>query len=192
MFMTSQPAPVHPGEILRERLPAPARLSADALAQAVGVPPSVVEQLACNTTPTAAAAERILVVDDNETNRDILGERLTANGYEVLHAGDGEQALAMARLHRPDLILLDIIMPKMDGIQACRRIKGDAALSLTRCPLWVRRDCADRIRRPSLRLYCGHPAALPRTTGWGQSGPDRAIGQGALAATPAYARTENR
>ena len=85
----------------------------------------------CNTAPAASAAERILVVDDNETNRDILGERLAANGYEVLHAGDGEQALAMAARHRPDLILLDIIMPKMDGIEACRRIKGDAALALT-------------------------------------------------------------
>jgi DNA-binding response OmpR family regulator len=75
--------------------------------------------------------ERILVVDDNETNRDILEARLTANGYEVLHAGDGEQALAMATRHRPDLILLDIMMPKVDGIEVCRRIKADTALAFT-------------------------------------------------------------
>jgi DNA-binding response OmpR family regulator len=75
--------------------------------------------------------ERILVVDDNETNRDILEARLTANGYAVLHAGDGEQALAMAARHRPDLILLDIMMPKVDGIEVCRRIKADADLALT-------------------------------------------------------------
>src|ERR1700724_1787424 len=75
--------------------------------------------------------ERILVVDDNETNRDILEARLTANGYEVLHAGDGEEALAMATRHRPDLILLDIMMPKVDGIEVCRRIKADAELALT-------------------------------------------------------------
>jgi DNA-binding response OmpR family regulator len=75
--------------------------------------------------------ERILVVDDNETNRDILEARLTANGYEVLHAGDGEEALAMASRHRPDLILLDIMMPKLDGIEVCRRIKADADLAIT-------------------------------------------------------------
>ena len=75
--------------------------------------------------------ERILVVDDNETNRDILEARLTANGYEVLHACDGEEALAMTTRHRPDLILLDIMMPKVDGIEVCRRIKADAKLSFT-------------------------------------------------------------
>jgi DNA-binding response OmpR family regulator len=74
---------------------------------------------------------RILVADDNETNRDILATRLEANGYEVLHAGDGEEALAMTRQHRPDLILLDIMMPKLDGIEVCKRLKADAVLHLT-------------------------------------------------------------
>jgi DNA-binding response OmpR family regulator len=72
--------------------------------------------------------ERILVVDDNETNRDILEARLMANGYEVLHAADGEQALEMATRHRPDIILLDIMMPKINGIDVCRRLKGDTSL----------------------------------------------------------------
>ena len=71
---------------------------------------------------------RILIVDDNETNRDILEARLTANGYEVLHAGDGEEALAAAKQHRPDLILLDVMMPKLDGFEVCRRLKADPAL----------------------------------------------------------------
>jgi CheY-like chemotaxis protein len=74
---------------------------------------------------------RILVADDNETNRDILATRLEANGYEVLHAGDGEEALAVTREHRPDLILLDIMMPKLDGIEVCRRVKADTALPFT-------------------------------------------------------------
>jgi DNA-binding response OmpR family regulator len=71
---------------------------------------------------------RILVADDNETNRDILATRLEANGYEVLHAGDGEQVLDVTRQQRPDLILLDIMMPKLDGIEVCRRLKADAGL----------------------------------------------------------------
>ena len=74
---------------------------------------------------------RILVADDNPTNRDILQARLEANGYQVLHAGDGEQALAVAREQRPDLILLDIMMPKLDGIEVCRRVKADAGLPFT-------------------------------------------------------------
>src|SRR6185436_13914419 len=74
--------------------------------------------------------QRILIVDDNETNRDILEARLTANGYDVLHAEDGENALAVTRQQRPDLILLDIMMPKVDGIEVCRRLKSDPAFAV--------------------------------------------------------------
>jgi adenylate cyclase len=71
---------------------------------------------------------RILVVDDNEINRDILVTRLQSHGYETLQASDGEQALAMVRDLLPDLILLDIMMPNIDGIEVCRRVKKDPAL----------------------------------------------------------------
>jgi adenylate cyclase len=71
---------------------------------------------------------RILIVDDNEANRDILDARLQAHGYELLHAADGEEALDAVRQHLPDLILLDVMMPKLDGIEVCRRLKGDAEL----------------------------------------------------------------
>ena len=70
----------------------------------------------------------ILIVDDNEANRDILEARLQVHGYRLLHAADGEEALIAARQHLPDLILLDVMMPKLDGIEVCRRLKGDAAL----------------------------------------------------------------
>jgi class 3 adenylate cyclase/CheY-like chemotaxis protein len=71
---------------------------------------------------------RILIVDDNVANRDILDARLQVHGYELLQAADGEEALHAARQHRPDLILLDVMMPKLDGIEVCRRLKGDSAL----------------------------------------------------------------
>jgi class 3 adenylate cyclase/CheY-like chemotaxis protein len=74
---------------------------------------------------------KILVVDDNEANRDILYARLTAHGYDVVQAADGEEAIAATHQHVPDLILLDIMMPKIDGIEACRRIKADATLPFT-------------------------------------------------------------
>jgi len=71
---------------------------------------------------------RILVVDDNETNRDILLTRLQVHGYEILQAADGEEALTAAKRHVPDLILLDVMMPKLDGIEVCRRLKSDTTL----------------------------------------------------------------
>src|SRR5262245_1857975 len=71
---------------------------------------------------------RILIVDDNETNRDILAARLRVHGYEILQAADGEEALEVSRRDLPDLLLLDVMMPKLDGIEVCRRLKGDAAL----------------------------------------------------------------
>jgi DNA-binding response OmpR family regulator len=74
---------------------------------------------------------KILVVDDNEANRDILDARLRVNGYDVLQAVDGEEALAATYKHLPDLILLDIMMPKIDGIEVCRRIKADTTLPFT-------------------------------------------------------------
>jgi class 3 adenylate cyclase len=70
---------------------------------------------------------RILVVDDNETNRDILVTRLEANGYATLQAGDGEEALIAAAQHHPDLILLDVMMPNLDGLETCRRLKAEPA-----------------------------------------------------------------
>ena len=71
---------------------------------------------------------RILVADDNPDNRDIFGARLAAHGYEIVTARDGEEALAIARGSQPDAILLDVMMPKLDGIEVCRRLKSDAAL----------------------------------------------------------------
>ncbi len=75
--------------------------------------------------------QRILIVDDNEANRDILGARLKVQGYELLQAADGEEALAAVQRDHPDLILLDVMMPKLDGVEVCRRIKGDATLPFT-------------------------------------------------------------
>ena len=70
---------------------------------------------------------RILVVDDNPLNVDILKSRLTAHGYDIVTAADGEAALAAVHAAEPDLILLDVMMPKLDGIEVCRRLRADAA-----------------------------------------------------------------
>jgi class 3 adenylate cyclase/CheY-like chemotaxis protein len=70
----------------------------------------------------------VLVVDDVPDNVDILQMRLESQGYEVITAGDGEAALAIVRDKLPDLVLLDIMMPKLDGIATVKQLKADAAL----------------------------------------------------------------
>jgi adenylate cyclase len=74
---------------------------------------------------------RILVADDTPANVRMLEMRLRHEGYEVVVARDGEEALAVAYETHPDLILLDIMMPKLDGIAVCRRLKGDPAFPFT-------------------------------------------------------------
>lgn len=68
---------------------------------------------------------RILVVDDDAVNRDILRTRLEAAGYEVTEALNGEEGIAAAQKLPPDLIILDVMMPKVDGLLACRILKSD-------------------------------------------------------------------
>jgi len=70
----------------------------------------------------------ILIVEDNEMNRDMLSRRLERKGYDILLAVDGEQGLAVARADTPDLILMDMSLPVMDGWEATRRLKADHAL----------------------------------------------------------------
>jgi two-component system cell cycle response regulator DivK len=73
--------------------------------------------------------KRILVVEDQEDNRQILRDLLAATDYEVVEAENGEAALAAVAKQRPDLILMDIQLPILDGYEATRRIKADPALS---------------------------------------------------------------
>jgi len=76
---------------------------------------------------TAESCGRVLVVDDDEKNRRLLADMLDASGYTVRTANDGVEALEQAVAFQPEAILLDIMMPKMDGVEACRRLKADPA-----------------------------------------------------------------
>jgi CheY-like chemotaxis protein len=70
---------------------------------------------------------RIMIVEDNEFSRDALARRLQRRGFEVTLAADGLQALSVARESHPDLVLMDLGLPGIDGWEATRRLKGDAA-----------------------------------------------------------------
>lgn len=76
---------------------------------------------------SALAMVRVLLVEDNEMNRDMLSRRLSRKGFEVSVALDGAAALESAAVDLPDLILMDMSLPVMDGWEATRRIKADAA-----------------------------------------------------------------
>ena len=83
---------------------------------------------ALDTKPVSAVENpnaRLLVVDDNENNRDIVSRLLEREGYAVATAEDGAAALEQIKAQPPDLVLLDVMMPVMDGIEACQRIKDD-------------------------------------------------------------------
>jgi putative two-component system response regulator len=81
------------------------------------------------TEESVVGPATLLLVDDEPQNREILRELLDQDGYTFLEAADGETALAVATTHRPDLLLLDIMMPGLDGLSVCRRLRADPALA---------------------------------------------------------------
>jgi len=75
------------------------------------------------------AGERILIVEDNEKNMKLLRDVLSAEGYRALEAASGEQAIALAVAHAPDLVLMDIRLPDLDGVEVLRRLRSDKRVS---------------------------------------------------------------
>ena len=73
------------------------------------------------------AMPKVLLVEDNEMNRDMLSRRLVRRGYEVVFAVDGQQGIDMAASESPDIILMDLSLPVIDGWEATRRVKAQAA-----------------------------------------------------------------
>ena len=80
-----------------------------------------------NKNQTDEPAARLLLVDDLPDNLKVLRQALEPEGYRILIASGGETALKLARSAKPDLILLDVLMPDLDGFETCRRLKQDAA-----------------------------------------------------------------
>jgi two-component system response regulator MprA len=86
----------------------------------------------------------ILVIDDDEQLRTALRRTLTFDGYRVLVARDGEDGLFQARSEEPDLIVLDLLMPGLDGLEVCRRLRADGGVPIL--VLTARDEVADRVR----------------------------------------------
>lgn len=109
--------------------------------------------------------QRILLVEDNEMNRDMLSRRLEKRGYTVMIAVDGKEGVDMARTEIPDLILMDMSLPEIDGWTATRMLKGDPnTQSIPIIGLTAHATAADREK--TLAAGCNDfdtkPVELPR------------------------------
>lgn len=108
---------------------------------------------------------RILLVEDNELNRDMLSRRLIRRGFEVLMAENGALAVEMTGEHRPDLILMDMSLPVIDGWEATRRLKADpATAAVPIIALTAHAMDSDRARAMEAGCddYDSKPVDLPR------------------------------
>ena len=116
--------------------------------------------------PSAASPEErtILIVDDEADLADLLKYNLEQAGFGVVMAADGVEGLAAARREHPDLIVLDVMMPRMDGIEMCRTVRQDAALRDTPIiMLTARTDDEDYVRGLDVGadIYLGKPLSVP-------------------------------
>ena len=136
---------------------------------------------------------KILLVEDNEMNRDMLSRRLARKGYDVVMATDGAEGVERARSDAPDLILMDMSLPVIDGWEATRRIKADGALAgIPVIALTAHAMAGDREK--ALEAGCDEydtkPIELPRLLGKmealldGRAGRDGPAGQGGLGGGP--------
>jgi two-component system, cell cycle response regulator DivK len=111
---------------------------------------------------------KILIVEDNELNRDMLSRRLARSGYEVVLAVHGEEGIAMAESEGPDLILMDLSLPVLDGWEATRRIKSKrdtASIPVIGLSAHAMADDEDRARKVGCDDFDTKPIEMPRLLG---------------------------
>jgi CheY-like chemotaxis protein len=111
---------------------------------------------------------RILLVEDNEMNRDMLSRRLIRKGYEVVVAVDGGQGVEMARSQAPDIILMDMSLPVLDGWEATRQLKADDATShipIISLTAHAMSGDEDKAKEAGCDDYDTKPVDLPRLLG---------------------------
>jgi two-component system cell cycle response regulator DivK len=106
---------------------------------------------------------KVLIVEDNELNMKLFNDLLTAHGYDTVQTNDGVTALALARMHRPDLILMDIQLPEISGLEVTRRIKEDE--DLQRIPViavtaFAMKGDRERIRAGGCEDYIAKPISI--------------------------------
>ncbi len=105
---------------------------------------------------------KVLLVEDNEMNRDMLSRRLTRKGYEVIIAVDGQQGVDMASSETPDLILMDMSLPVMDGWEATRQIKQTSDIPIIALTAHAMSSDREKALDAGCDEYDTKPVELPR------------------------------
>ena len=109
-------------------------------------------------------AKTILIVEDNELNMKLFNDLLQAHGYDTVQTKDGRDAMDLARSHHPDLIVMDIQMPEISGLEIARALKADARLK--HIPIIAVTACAmkgdeEKIRQGGCEGYIAKPISVP-------------------------------
>lgn len=116
-----------------------------------------------NTPEIGSSGPTVLVVDDEDDLLSLLEYNLEEKGYEVLLARDGVEAIEKTRAHEPDLVILDVMMPKMDGIEVCERLRKDAHLrTIPIMMLTARTEEEDKVEGLDVGadIYLGKPVSV--------------------------------
>ena len=103
-------------------------------------------------------AKRVVIAEDEALIRMDLAEMLAEEGYDVVgQAGDGEEAIRLATEHRPDLVILDVKMPKLDGLSAAEKIAGDRIAPVLMLTAFSQRELVERARDAGAMAYLVKP-----------------------------------
>jgi len=108
-------------------------------------------------------SKKVLIVEDNELNMKLFHDLLDAHGYETLQTREGLQALALARQHRPDLILMDIQLPEISGLEVTKWLKEDDELShipVVAVTAFAMKGDEERIREGGCEAYISKPISV--------------------------------
>ena len=107
--------------------------------------------------------KKILIVEDNELNLKLFRDLLTAHGYEILETNDGLEAIMLTRNERPDLILMDIQLPEISGLDITRRLKSDPSVSsipIIAVTAFAMKDDEEKILAAGCEAYISKPISI--------------------------------
>lgn len=110
-------------------------------------------------------AKTVLIVEDNELNMKLFNDLLEAHGYQTLKTADGVQAIELARLHRPNLILMDIQLPEVSGLDVTRWLKEDEDLKsipVVAVTAFAMKGDEERIRQGGCEAYLSKPISVSK------------------------------
>ncbi len=122
-----------------------------------------VEVMKRKSDPDQRAQKRVLIVEDNDLNMKLFNDLLEAHGYFTLQTNDGVEALRMARLHRPDLILMDIQLPEVSGLEVTKWLKEDDELRtipVIAVTAFAMKGDEEKIRNGGCEAYIAKPISV--------------------------------